>query len=74
MTITNAWVGFAQGLLYPIISLVIAALIQALGAGGALNGTLPIGVGVIVAGVLSVIENAIQANTGRALFGAVNAS
>lgn len=66
---TTKWIGFVQGLFYPIVSLVIAALVQALGAGGALNGTLPIGVGVLIAGILSVIENQMQKNGYTALFG-----
>lgn len=68
-TNTSKWVGFVQGLFYPVVSLIIAALVQALGAGGALSGTLPVGLGVIIAGVLSVIENQIVKNGGTALFG-----
>ena len=69
MTNTSKWVGFFQGLLYPIIALVVGNLTIALGAGGELNGTLPPLTALVVSGLLSVIENIITDKTGKALFG-----
>ncbi len=59
--------GFLQGLLYPIAMLVLAYIVQNLGA----SGIFPIGIATIITGLLSVLENAIQQKTGRALFGAL---
>lgn len=69
-TNTKKWIGFAQGLIYPIIALVVGNLTIALGAGGELNGTLPPIAALLVSGLLSVVENIINDKTGRALFGA----
>lgn len=73
-TNTKKWIGFVQGLIYPIIALVVGNLTIAMGAGGELNGTLPPIVALTVSGLLSIVENVITDKTGRALFGAAKVS
>lgn len=66
---TSNIVGYIQGVFYPVVVLVVATLAQAYGAGGSLNGTLPVGLGLIISALLSALENRIEARTGNSLFG-----
>lgn len=62
---TTKIVGFIQGAFYPLVMVLLAYLIQNLGA----SGIFPVGVATIITGLLSVLENYIQKETGNALFG-----
>lgn len=63
---TTKIVSFIQGMGYPVIMVVLAYIIENLGT----SGIVPIGVATVITGVLRVIENNIQKETGRALMGA----
>lgn len=60
-------IGFLRGLLYSIVMVILAYIIQNLGG----SGILPVGISTIVVGVLGMIDHALESNTGKALFGAV---
>lgn len=62
---TSKIVGFLQGAFYPIVGVILAYVIANLGASGIVSS----GTAVIICGFLSILENAIQAQTGKALFG-----
>lgn len=62
---TSKIVGFVQGVFYPVAMLVLAYVIQNLGA----SGIFPVGIASVITGILSIVENTIQANTGKAMFG-----
>lgn len=62
---TSKLMGFLQGAFYPIVGSIIAYVIANLGTSGLVSSTSA----VIICGILSVVENAIQTNTGKALFG-----
>jgi len=65
---TSKLAGFLQGALYPVLAALISYAVANLGTSGLItNATIT----VIATGMLSVLENAIQAKTGRALFGAM---
>ena len=68
MNTTNI-VGYIQGILYPVVVLIVATLAEAYGAGGALNGTLPVGLGLLVSALLSAWENRIAKAGNGSLFG-----
>lgn len=68
-TNTTKWIGFAQGLFYPIVAFIVGQLAIALGAGGALNGTVPPLAALFAAGILSIIENEMQKAGYTAMFG-----
>lgn len=69
MNNTSKTVGFIQGAFYPIVWAALTAglnyVIVALPAAGIVSPTLAL----IICGVLSQLENAIKADTGRSLFG-----
>lgn len=60
-------IGFLRGALYPIIMVVIAYVIQNLGA----SGIFPVGISTIIVSVLGIIDHQLEANGSGALFGAV---
>ena len=65
---TSKVTGFIQGAFYPVMGALLAYVSANLGASGLVSS----GTAVIICGILSVIENAIQAKTGNALFGLAN--
>jgi hypothetical protein len=65
---TSKITGFVQGAFYPVVGALLLYVSQNLGASGLVSS----GTAVIICGILSVIENAIQAKTGNALFGLAN--
>lgn len=69
---TSNIVGYIQGIFYPAVVLIIATLADAYGAGGSLNGTLPVGLGLVVSALLSAWENRIERRGKGALFGFAN--
>lgn len=62
---TTKLVGFIQGAFYPIVMVLLAYVVENLGA----SGIFPIGVATIITGVLSVIENELAKRGKGALFG-----
>ncbi len=60
-------IGFIQGMLYPVLMVIITYVIQNLGGSGLVSA----GSATIITGVLSLIENALETSTGKALFGMV---
>lgn len=62
---TSKLTGFIQGAFYPVIGAFLSYVIANLGASGLVSSSTAL----IICGVLSIIENAIQAQTGKALFG-----
>ena len=62
---TTKIVGFIQGAFYPLVMVLLAYVIQNLGA----SGILPISIATLVTGVLSVIENEMAKKGKGALFG-----
>ena len=62
---TTKIVGFIQGAFYPLVMVLLAYVIQNLGA----SGILPISIATLVTGVLSVIENEMAKSGKGALFG-----
>lgn len=64
-------VALLQSLFYGFVTIAVPILITALGAGGALYGIFAPGVTVALLWVLNLLENNIQASTGKALFGTI---
>ena len=69
---TSKIVSLAQTLFYGFFWVAVPLLVTALGQGGALYGLLPGGTAVAVVWILNQIENAHQAQTGSAMFGALD--
>ena len=62
--------GFVRGMAYPVVCAILSYIIANLGESGLVTGASA----TIITGILAVIEHAIEANTGRALFGAIKTS
>jgi len=62
---TSKLVGFIQGVLYPVLFLIMNYVIANLGGSGLVSAS----TAGIITGILSIVENTIQKNTGSALFG-----
>lgn len=66
-------VSLLQTIFYSCLVVVIPIVISAFGVSGALYGTLPVWATGGIIWYLNYLENQIQAKTGKALFGAVEA-
>lgn len=71
---TTKWIGWLQGALYTLGGGLVSSLIVALGQGGALYGTLPPVSAIVVAGLLSILDDILTKRSGgtTAVFGFVN--
>jgi hypothetical protein len=65
---TTKLISFVQGAFYPVAGALLSYIIANLGASGLLNA----GMTVVVTGLLSVLEDYITKQTGRAMFGTLN--
>lgn len=63
-------VGFIQGVFYPVAMVILTYVIQNLGPSDLVSA----GTATIITGLLSVLENYIQSQTGKAMFGIASAN